>query len=45
MMSQLCSSPWEACPFMNENGGGVEGVDGVTREEKGGETAVGQYVK
>lgn len=40
----LCASPWEACPFLNGEGGGVDGEGlGVGEEEgeEGRETVVG----
>ena len=47
-MCHACTSLWEACPFLNGDGGGTykEGIDGKGEEtggEKGGET--GWYVK
>lgn len=38
LSAMLCVSPWEACPFLNGDGGGVDGkgVDGKV-EGTGGE--------
>lgn len=42
-MFPLCSHPWEACPFLNGHGTGVdkEGVNGSGREGTGGEEGAG----
>ena len=37
----LCASPWETCPFKNEDGGGVDG-EGVGKNEN--ERRVGKLV-
>lgn len=41
----LCSSPWEPCPFLNGDGGGVDeegedGKGGIQGGEERGETMV-----
>ena len=30
----LCASPWEACPFLNGDGGGVD-AEGSRQEKRG----------
>lgn len=31
----LCSNPWEACPFLNAEGGGIKGEGQVEGERLG----------